>query len=90
MESLIINNYLNQDIVLIIPKLIVALSTMAIVSIDLGLPYNKKELQLYKNPFFQLLTVSCIAYLIIENKYYTLFIVSIWTILKISDNQYSS
>lgn len=76
----------NTDTIHYIPTLIVALSTVAIVSMDLGVPYNKKEQKIYTNPFFQIVVAFSVASLLLKNIKLALLIVFIWGYLKHSDN----
>ena len=76
------NKFEGIDSVKLIIKLIVAISTMAIVSMDLGIPYNRFEQKIYTSSIFQIITVISIAFLVIENLKYTLIMSLVWLLIK--------
>ena len=62
--------------------IIVALCTVAIVSMDLGVPYSKSEEKIYTNKIFQTIAAFSIAYGITKNTYKSLFVTMLWLGIK--------
>ena len=63
---------------------VTALVTIAIISMDLGLPYNASEEAFYTNPLFQSLAVFCVAYEMIDNLHLSSILLGIWLFIKYS------
>ena len=61
---------------------IFALSTVAILSLDLGVDYNKNEIKVYQHPLFQLMAILSGVYLNVTDFRSGFFVFSFWVILK--------
>ena len=62
--------------------IIVALCTVATVSMDLGTPYSKSEDKIYTNKIFQTIVAFSVAHSITENTYKSLFVTILWLGIK--------
>lgn len=65
-----------------VSQLIAGLATIAIVSRDLGVPYNKQEKKIYTSQLFQLLALMSVGYLITENITYGVILLVLWAAIK--------
>ena len=74
----------NINYLLAFTIIIVALCTVAIVSMDLGTPYSKSELKLYNNKIFQTIAAFSVSYSITEDIYKSLFVSLLWLGIKYS------
>ena len=63
-------------------NILALLSTTAVVSMDLGLPYNKLEQSIYTNHFFQILVAFSIIHLNAPNNFVKLIVAFIWLLFK--------
>ena len=80
------DNFITENInyLLAFTIIIVALCTVAIVSMDLGTPYSKSELKLYNNKIFQTIAAFSVSYSITEDIYKSLFVSLLWLGIKYS------
>ena len=62
--------------------IIFTLSTIAIVSMDLGVEYSDNEKMVYQHPIFQLLVIVSGIYMNVDNIQTGFIIFTLWTILK--------
>lgn len=62
--------------------IIFTLSTIAIISMDLGLEYSDNEKMVYQHPLFQLLAILSGIYMNIDNLQNGIIVFTLWTILK--------
>lgn len=62
--------------------IIFTLSTIAIVSLDLGIDYNKNEVAVYQHPIFQILAILSGIYLNVTSIRQGTVIFTIWIMLK--------
>lgn len=61
---------------------ITALVTAAIVSMDLGVPFNETELSVYGHPLVQSIVVFSICYEVVSNVYLSTILLATWLLLK--------
>lgn len=61
---------------------VTALATVAILSMDLGVPYSKSEEKIYTNPLIQAIAVFCVAYEMLQDLSITGVIVGVWLLIK--------
>ena len=61
---------------------VTAIATVAIVSMDLGLPYSKSEITFYTNPIVQSIVVFCVAYEMLENLSLSAVLLGVWLLIK--------
>ena len=66
-DILLQNLNIDKDTVTMIAQIIAGLATIAIVSMDLGVAYNKQEEKIYTSKIFQVLAVLSVGYLMSEN-----------------------
>jgi len=62
--------------------IIFTLSTIAILSLDLGLNYNQNEIAVYQHPIFQILAILSGIYLNVTSIRQGTIIFTIWIMLK--------
>lgn len=65
-----------------IATIIFTLSSVAILSLDLGIDYNKNEIKVYQHPLFQLLAILSGIYLNVPDLTSGFFTFILWIILK--------
>ena len=65
-----------------ITEVIEGLATVAVLSMDLSVPYNKSEEKIYTNKLFQALVVFSVAYNINENIDFAFAVTLIWYVIK--------
>jgi len=70
-----------------ISKVIMALATMAVLSMDLGMEYNTLEKQIYTHMAFQLVAVSAVALATTEDMNLAMIAVGSWVALKVIGNK---
>lgn len=68
-------------------KVIMALATMAVFSMDLGLEYNSLEKQIYTHIIFQLVAVSTVALATTEDMNLAMIAIAGWITLKVLGNK---
>lgn len=68
-------------------KVIMALATMAVLSMDLGLEYNSLEKQIYTHIVFQLVAVSAVALATTEDMNLAMIAMAGWITLKVLGNK---
>ena len=73
---------LNENTLDRVTKLVSGLATVAIVSMDLSVPYNNRELNIYTNILFQLLAVFSVAYQSVEDLRAALIVTVLWCVIK--------
>ena len=66
-DILLQNLNIDKATVTMIAQIIAGLATIAIVSMDLGVAYNKQEEKIYTSKIFQVLAVLSVGYLMSEN-----------------------
>lgn len=57
-------------------------ATIAVASMDLGMPYNKNEIYLYQHPAFQVLSVISGIYLNVPNFKTGFTVFTLWVLIK--------
>lgn len=62
--------------------IIFTFTTIAIASMDLGLPYNQNEIYLYQHPAFQVLSVISGIYLNVKDFTTGFTVFSLWVLIK--------
>lgn len=65
-----------------ISLIISTLAVIAIVSMDLGVPYNQQERLIYTNQWFQIMVLFAVAYINTEKINLTLITLGIWLLIK--------
>ena len=61
---------------------VTAIATMAVISMDLGLPYTKSEERFYTHPLVQVIAVFCVGYQMLENISLAGILLVIWLVIK--------
>jgi hypothetical protein len=61
---------------------VTALATVAIISMDLGLPYSESEASFYTHPLIQVIAVFCVGYQMLENISLSGIILVVWLVIK--------
>jgi len=73
------NNVMSLDSV---TKFVSVLAMIAIVSMDLNVPYNDTEKAVYSHSIFQLLVIFSVSYQNLNNLNFALVVAAAWAILK--------
>ena len=82
MDQINLVNYMTNMDLKKITQIISGIATVAVLSMDLSVPYNKSEEKIYTNKFFQALVVFSAAYNINENINLALVVTIAWYIIK--------
>jgi len=61
---------------------VTAFATVAILSMDLGVPYSKSEESFYTHPAVQAIAVFCVAYEMLDNLSIAGVILAAWLLVK--------
>tara|TARA_B100001093_G_C26747483_1_gene979537 strand:+ start:566 stop:874 length:309 start_codon:yes stop_codon:yes gene_type:complete len=61
---------------------VTVIATVAVISMDLGLPYTSSETAFYTHPIIQSIIVFCVAYEMLENLSLSTIILGVWLLIK--------
>ena len=81
-DILLQNLNIDKATVTMIAQIIAGLATIAIVSMDLGVAYNKQEEKIYTSKIFQVLAVLSVGYLMSENATQGVALLAAWYCIK--------
>lgn len=61
---------------------VAALATVAVASMELGVPYTASEKRFYTSAAFQTLAVGCVAFTLLSDARLALLVVFAWALIK--------